>query len=309
MSDSVVTNPAALPSTGSFRLRMALAFFAIYFLWGTTFLAIRIAVAELPPLFAAGTRFLIAGVVLYGFMRLKGATPPTALQWRNLALTGMVMFVAEYGPLFWAEKTVPSGIVSVLAATIPILTLILEILILRQKHFRASTVVSTLLGFAGVGILLLRGEGLNFGLLPCLAVLAGSVCWSLGSIFNRSLDMPRSRPATAGATMLLGGAGLLLLSAATGELHPFPHVSLRAAGAVLYLIIFGSLVAFTAYVWLLGHMPASRVSNYAYVNPIVAVALGHFAASEPVTARTLAGTALVLVSVFLILRPSKSAAL
>jgi len=303
MSDSVVTNPAALPATGSFRLRMVLAFFAIYFLWGTTFLAIRIAVAELPPLFAAGTRFFVAGAVLYGFMRLRGAAPPTSRQWRNLALTGLVMFVAEYGPLFWAEKTVPSGIVSVLAATIPILTLILEIAILRQKHFHASTVISTLLGFAGVGILLLRGDGLTFGLLPCLAVLAGSVCWSLGSIFNRSLDMPRSRPVTAGATMLLGGVGLLLLSAATGELHPFPHISLRAAGAVLYLIVFGSLVAFTAYVWLLGHMPASRISSYAYVNPIVAVALGHFAASEPVTARTLAGTALVLVSVFLILRP------
>ncbi|HTB98969.1 MAG TPA: EamA family transporter [Terracidiphilus sp.] len=307
MSDSVVTNPAALPATGSFRLRIILAFFCIYFLWGTTFLAIRIAVEELPPLFAAGSRFFIAGAALYLFMRLRGATPPTRIQWRNLALTGLVMFVAEYGPLFWAEKYVTSGIVSVLAATIPILTLILEIIILRQKHFHASTIISTLLGFAGVGILMLHIEGGSVSIIPCIAVLLGSICWSLGSIFNRSLDMPKSRPVTSGATMMLGGIGLLALSAAIGEIHPFPHVSLRAAGAVLYLIIFGSLVAFTAYIWLLGHMPASRVSSYAYVNPIVAVALGHFAAAEPVTLRTLAGTALVLISVFLILRPQTPA--
>ena len=307
MSDSVVTNPAALPATGSFRLRIILAFFCIYFLWGTTFLAIRIAVEELPPLFAAGSRFFIAGAALYLFMRLRGATPPTRIQWRNLALTGLVMFVAEYGPLFWAEKYVTSGIVSVLAATIPILTLILEIVIVRQKHFHSSTLVSTLLGFAGVGLLMFHIDGGSVSIIPCIAVLLGSICWSLGSIFNRSLDMPKARPVTSGATMMLGGIGLLTLSASIGEMHPFPHISLRAAGAVLYLIVFGSLVAFTAYIWLLGHMPASRVSSYAYVNPIVAVALGHFAAAEPVTLRTLAGTALVLISVFLILRPQKPA--
>lgn len=306
MSDSVVINSADLPASGSFRLRVIASFFAIYFLWGTTFLAIRIAVEELPPLFAAGIRFFTAGVVLYVFMRIRGQARPTPIQWRNLGLTALVMFVAEYGPLFWAEKYVPSGIVSVLAATIPILTLILEILILRQKHFHLSTVLSTLLGFAGVAILLLRSEGHTFAFIPCVAVLAGSVCWALGSIFNRSLDMPSSRPLTAGATMMLGGIGLFALSAAFGEMHPLPHVSLRAAGALLYLIVFGSLVAFTAYVWLLGHMPASRISSYAYVNPIVAVALGYFVAGEPVTTRTLAGTALVLLSVFLILRPPKT---
>jgi drug/metabolite transporter (DMT)-like permease len=307
MSDSVVINPASLPATGSFRLRMILAFFAIYFLWGTTFLAIRIAVEELPPFFAAGTRFFIAGIALYAFMRVKGAALPTPAQWRNLAIMALTMFVAEYGPLFWAEKFVPSGIVSVLAATIPILTLILEMLILRQQHFRVSILLSSLLGFAGVGLLLLRGNGLSFPLVPCIAVLAGSVSWSLGAVLSRSMDLPSARPLTAGAIMMLGGVGLLLLSASFGELHPLPHISLRAALAVLYLIVFGSLVAFTAYIWLLAHMPASSVSSYAYVNPVVAVALGHFAAAEPVTARTLAGTALVIFSVFLTLHQPKPA--
>src|SRR3954453_17522763 len=130
MSTSAVTN-AKLSSAGSLKVRMVLAFFAIYFLWGTTFLAIRIVVEELPPLFAAGARFLAAGVLLFGFMLAKGETRPSARQWRNLLILSLLMFVAEYGPLFWAEKYVPSGIVSVLAAMIPIITLVLDMLVLR----------------------------------------------------------------------------------------------------------------------------------------------------------------------------------
>ena len=292
-------------AAGSFKVRMALAFFAIYFLWGTTFLAIRIAVEELPPLFAAGARFLAAGVLLFGFMLAKGEARPNARQWRNLLVLSLLMFVAEYGPLFWAEKYVPSGIVSVLAATIPILTLVLEMLVLRQQRWRASLAAATLLGFAGVGVLLLPSGGTHFGIGPCLAILAGCTTWSLGTVLSRSMDLPRARPVTAGATMMLGGGMLLLLSAGFGELHPMPHISLRALWALLYLIVFGSLLAFTAFVWLLAHMPATRVASHAYVNPIVAVALGYFAAGEPVTTRTLAGTALVLISVFMILRKDR----
>lgn len=305
MSDSAVSNTAPVSSSGLFRLLMIAAFFAIYFLWGTTFLAIRIAVEELPSLFAAGVRFFTAGVILYLFLRARGEARPTPVQWRNLCLIALLMFVAEYGPLFWAEKTVPSGVVSVLAATIPILTLISEMVLLRQQHFRWSVAVSSLIGFAGVGILLLRDRGQAFGLLPCFAVLGGSFSWSVGSVLSRSLDLPKSRPLTSGATMILGGGTLLALSALFGEMHPFPRLSLRAVEAELYLIVFGSLLGFTAFVWLLAHLPATRVSSYAYVNPIVAVALGHFAANEAVTLRTVAGTALVLLSVFLILRPAR----
>ena len=299
---SIVEPPAA----GSFKVRMILAFFAIYFLWGTTFLAIRIAVEELPPLFAAGARFLIAGVLLLGFMLAKGETRPSARQWRNLLIMSLLMFVAEYGPLFWAEKYVPSGVVSVLAATIPIITLALEMLILRQQRWRMSLAAATVLGFAGVAVLLLPGGEQHFAIAPCLAILCGGTTWSLGTVLSRSMDLPKARPVTAGAAMMLGGGMLLLLSAGFGEMHPMPHVSLRAVLALLYLIVFGSLLAFTAFVWLLAHMPATRVASHAYVNPIVAVALGHFAAGEPVTPRTLAGTALVLISVFMILRRGKA---
>jgi drug/metabolite transporter (DMT)-like permease len=304
MSDSVVSFAAQDRGSESFRVRMILAFFAIYVLWGTTFLAIRIAVEELPPLFAAGTRFFIAGAVLYAFMRFKGEAAPTFRQWRSLTIMALLMFVAEYGPLFWAEKYVPSGVVSVLAATLPILTMILEMLILRQQGMSPMLAVSILLGFAGVAVLLLPGSRQHLALVPCLAILAGATTWSLGSVLARSMELPKSRPTTAGAAMILGGGMLLALSAGFGEMHPFPHITMRAVWAVLYLVVFGSLLAFTAYVWLLAHMPATRVSSHAYVNPIVAVALGYFAAGEIITWRMVAGTVLVLISVFLILRRS-----
>ena len=185
--------------------RVPLAFFAIYVLWGTTFLAIRIAVQEVPPLFAAGIRFFVAGVLLYGFMRFRGQSAPTRAQWRSLAIIGLLMFVAEYGPLFWAEKYVPSGIASVLEATLPLLTLVIETLVFRQQRFHWRLLASTLLGFCGVGVLLLHGGEQHFGVLPCVAILAGATAWSLGSVLNRSLDLPESRPLTAGAAMLLGG--------------------------------------------------------------------------------------------------------
>ena len=302
MADSVVSNPAIQTERESHRIRLILSFFAIYVLWGTTFLAIRIAVEELPPLFAAGVRFFIAGVLLYAFVRVKGHARPTPIQWRNLTIMALLMFVAEYGPLFWAEKYVPSGVVSVLAATLPIVTMLLEMLILRQQRMRPMLAIAILIGFAGVAILLLPGGRQHLALIPCLAILAGATTWSLGSVLTRSMDLPKSRPTTAGAAMMLGGGILLALSAAFGEMHPFPHISLRAIFALLYLIVFGSLLAFTAFVWLLAHMPATRVSRHAYVNPVVAVALGYFAAGEIITPRIIAGSLLVLVSVFLILR-------
>jgi drug/metabolite transporter (DMT)-like permease len=291
-----------------FDLPLLTAFFAIYVLWGTTFLAIRIAVAELPPLLAAGARFFTAGLVLFVFMRVKGQPNPTARQWRSLLAMGVLMFVLTYAALFWAEKYVTSGLASVLEATIPLVTVALEMVVLRQQRFRWSVVAATLMGFCGVGVLLLPAGRAHAPLLPCLAVLGGTLAWSLGSVLTRAMDLPKSRPMTAGAAMMLGGGILLALSAASGDMHPWPHVSLRAAMPVVYLIVFGSLLGFTAFVWLLARMPATRVASHAYVNPLVAVALGYFAAHEAVTLRMLAGTALVIVSVFFILRGGRQEA-
>jgi drug/metabolite transporter (DMT)-like permease len=288
--------------TRRFDVRMLLAFFAIYFLWGATFLAIRIAVLEIPPFFTAGVRFFIAGATLYTFMRLRGQPAPSAVQWRGIAIIGLCMFVVTYGALFWAEQFVPSGITSVIEATLPLLAMTLEVFVFRQQPFRWRMLASVALGFCGIALLLLNNGEQSFGAFPCLVILAGGTAWSLGAVLTRSMPLPKSLPLTAGAEMMLGGAVLLALSQLTGELHSIPHIPLRAGLALLYLIVGGSLLGFTAYVWLLARMPATRVASHAYVNPLVAVALGYFVAGEEVTARTIVAATLVVGSVFLILK-------
>jgi len=281
--------------------RVALAFAAIYLLWGATFLAIRIAVLEVPPLFGGGLRFLIAGALLYTFMRLRGEPSPSAVQWRSITVVALCMFVVTYAALFWAEQYVPSGVAAVIEATIPIATVTLEVFVFRQQPFYWRTVVAVALGFCGVAGLLLGSGRQPLAQLPCLVILAAAVAWSLGAVLTRSMPRPHSAPLAAGAQMLLGGCVLLALSLAAGELQSFPHVSLRAALALSYLIVAGSLVGFTAYVWLLTRMPATRVASHAYVNPLVAVGLGYFAAGEVVTLRMLLAAALVVAGVFVIL--------
>ncbi len=290
------------PAKKRLDTRLILAFFAIYVLWGSTFLAIRVTVLLIPPWFAAGTRFFTAGVILYVFSRLRGVPRPTALEWRSLALVGVLMFAFTYAALFWGEQFVPSGVTSVLEATLPLITILLEIFVFRQKQFRWRALAAMLIGFCGVAVMLLKDGHQPLPAFPCLVILLGGTSWSVGSVWSRALPLPRSRPLTAGAEMMLGGAFLLVLSAATGELHPFPVIPLRAAGALLYLIVAGSLIAFTAFVWLLGRMPASKVASHAYVNPVVAIALGYFVAGEEITVRTLLGSALVIGSVFLTLK-------
>lgn len=305
MDTSTVTPATESATPAAPRVQVLLAFFAIYFLWGTTFLGIRVLVTEVPPLLAAGARFFTAGVLLYAFMRLRGKPAPTLPQWRNLGGVALLMFVVEYGALFWGEKYVPSGISSVFAATIPLLTLVLESLVLRQQRWSVALALSTVLGFAGVCVLLLPSARQAFPVAPALAILGGGAAWAVGSVISRSVDLPQSRPLTAGATMLAGGTGLFLCSALAGEVHALPHFSGRSLLALAYLIVVGSLLAYTAYVWLLARMPATRVSSYAYVNPIVALGVGHFLGGEILTGRTLAGTGLVVVSVSLILRAKK----
>ena len=292
-----------VPASRGRRLdvRVLLAFAAIYILWGATFLAIRIAVLEIPPFFSSGVRFLIAGALLYAFMRLRGQPGPSAREWRSIATIALCMFVATYGALFWAEQYVPSGITSVIEATLPITTVALEVFVFRQQPFRWRTLSAVVLGFCGVAWLLIRNDQ-PFPGLPCVVILAGGTAWSLGAVLTRSMPRPKSLPLAAGAQMMLGGAVLLALSRATGELHSFPHISLRAGLALSYLIVAGSLLGFTAYVWLLARMPATQVASHAYVNPLVAVALGYFVAGEALTMRMILASALVLASVLLILK-------
>jgi drug/metabolite transporter (DMT)-like permease len=212
------------------------------------------------------------------------------------------MFVATYGAVFWAEQYVPSGVTAVIEATLPITTIALEVFIFRQQPFSWRLLGAVVLGFAGVAWLLLKSGPQSFAALPCVVILAGGMAWSLGTVLTRSMPLPRSLTLAAGAQMMLGGAALLALSQASGELHPFPDIRLRAALALLYLIVAGSLLGFTAYMWLLARMPASRVASHAYVNPLVAVALGYFVAGEVLSVRMILATAIVVASVFLTLK-------
>jgi drug/metabolite transporter (DMT)-like permease len=301
MAISTVISEAPADGYRRMDLRVLLAFTAIYVLWGATFLAIRIAVLEIPPFFSSGVRFLIAGALLYVVMRLRGQPSPSAKEWRSIATIALCMFVATYGALFWGEQYVPSGITAVIEATLPITTVALEVFVFRQQPFRWRTLAAVALGFSGVAWLLIRSDQ-PFPGLPCLVILAGGAAWSLGAVLTRSLPRPKSVPLAAGAQMMLGGAVLLALSQATGELHSFPHISLRAGLALAYLIVAGSLLGFTAYVWLLARMPATQVASHAYVNPLVAVALGYFVAGEALTVPMMLASALVLASVLLILK-------
>jgi len=291
------------PDRGALPLdmRVALAFAAIYLLWGGTFLAIRVAVLEVPPLFSSGVRFLVAGALLYVLMRLRGQPSPTAVEWRSIAVVAVCMFVATYAALFWAEQYVASGITAVIEATLPITTVALEVFVFRQQPFRWRVAAAVALGFFGVAALLIGGDPMTVPMVPCLVILGGGTAWSLGAVLTRSMPRPQSAPLAAGAQMMLGGAVLLALSESSGELQSLPHISLRAALALSYLIVAGSLLGFTAYVWLLARMAATRVASHAYVNPLVAVALGYFVAGEALTARMMLAAVLVVASVVLIL--------
>jgi drug/metabolite transporter (DMT)-like permease len=305
METSAVIDKVPAQRARTVDVRVLLAFLAIYFLWGATFLAIRVAVLEIPPFFTAGLRFFTAGVLLFGFLRLRGTPAPSAVEWRSIIVIAVCMFVVTYGALFWAEQYVPSGVTAVLEATLPLIAMILEVFVFRRQPLRWRMLAAVVLGFLGVALLLLKNAEASFGVFPCLVILGGSVAWTLGAVLTRSMPLPKSVPLAAGAEMMIGGAVLLGLSLVTGEMHPLPHIPPRAAIALLYLIVGGSLLGFTAYAWLLARMPATRVASHAYVNPLVAVALGYFVAGEPVTMRMFLASALVVGSVFLILKPSK----
>ncbi len=283
------------------RLAYLLAFFAIYFIWGSTYFAIRVLVETVPPLLAAGLRFAIAGAVLYLWASARGAVQPTRIEWRNLAVLGAMMFLAAYGRLFWAEKSVPSGVASVLVATIPVWIAVFEIFVFKLERLRAALVGAICLGLIGVGLLAFNPGAGKVSALAALAILGAEVSWSFGTVLSKGMALPASKPMAASGEMLTGGIMLLACSALAGEQRTTPHFSAQACWALLYLVAAGSLVAYTAYVWLLGRMAATKVASYAYVNPVIALGIGYWLGGETVTARTMLGTGLVLASVVLLL--------
>src|ERR1700678_3607837 len=294
-----------LQTTRPHSWKILLAFGIIYFVWGSTFLAIRVGVHEVPPFLFAAMRFTVAGIFLYAWMRLSGTPTPSRREWAAATFLGTLIFLLDYGCLFWAEQRLPSGIAAIVLATIPVFITLLEIIFLRTQRLTIRLGLALLVGLGGVAVLTLHS--FSFGEVPinpagALALLVAAFTWSVATILTRRLALPASKPMSAAAQMTLGGAQLFVLAALSGEFagfHP-QAVSMKAWFALLYLIVAGSIVGFTAYVWLLHHESPTKVGNYAYVNPVAAVALGYFFGGESVGPRTLLGTLLVLISVIVI---------
>jgi drug/metabolite transporter (DMT)-like permease len=284
--------------------RLVAAFLAIYVIWGSTYLAIRVAIESVPPFLMASARFLAAGAILFAWTRARGGARATWRQWRSAAVVGTLLLAGGNGAVVWSEQRVPSGAVALLVATVPLWMVVLAWLWKGgpRPDWRVATGIA--LGLAGIAVLI-GPEALGAGKVDALgavAVLFGSLAWASGSIYSRTADLPGSQLLATGMEMLAGGAALGILGVASGELGAlhFAQISGRSTLAIAYLVVFGSLVAFTAYVWLLKATTPARVATYAYVNPVVAVVLGWAFAGEPLGGRTLLSAGVVLGAVALI---------
>ncbi|MHB2020809.1 MAG: EamA family transporter [Candidatus Xenobia bacterium] len=281
--------------------QVAVALAAVYLIWGSTYLGIRFAIETLPPLLMTGVRYLIAGLVLYLLQRLRGTEQPTWEQWRAAAIVGVLLFVGGNGAVVIAETCVPSGIVSVVVASVPLSLVLLE---WRLQGVRPSGLawIGLALGFSGIAMLVVPGQGHHIATWGILVVLAGTVSWAAGSYYARRAPLPRNTLLGAGMEMMSGGVAMLLLSGLWGEHVSVAAVSFRSVAALFYLICVGSLLGFSAYTWLLRNVRLSLVGTYAYVNPVVAVFLGWAIAGDPITGRILLASATVLAAVALIMK-------
>jgi drug/metabolite transporter (DMT)-like permease len=282
-----------------------LAFAIIYFVWGSTFLAIRVGVREVPPFLYAAMRFLAAGGAIYLWMIAKGERSPRVREWLSVLLLAVLIFVLDYGLLFWAEQHVPSGIAAVMMATIPVFMALSEIIFLRTQTLTVRLALALLVGIAGVAVLMSRS--LNLGGAPidtsgAIALIIGAISWAIASALTRKLPLPSSKVMSSGSQMLVGGVLLTITAAGLGEFSRFHPLAVSGGAwwSLLYLVVFGSIIAFTAYVWLIHHESVTKVGTYAYVNPVVAVVIGYFWGGETLDRRTILGTLLVLVSVVVI---------
>ncbi len=286
---------------------MLLAFAVVYVVWGSTYLAIRFAIETLPPLLMAAARFLTAGVILYAWRRARGVPAPSTRNWVAAVVVGLLLLLGGNGAVVWAEQTVPSGVAALLVAVVPLWMVLLDWLSPGGRRPGAIVGLGLAVGFAGVALLIgpgaiLRGAASGVDPFGAGVLMVGSFCWAAGSIYSRSAPLPPAPLLTTGMQMIGGGTGLLIAGLATGEASrlSLSGASPRSLLSLAYLIVFGAIVAYSAYTWLLRVVPAAQVSTYAYVNPVVAVALGWAFAGEPVTARTLAAAAVIVGSVALI---------
>jgi drug/metabolite transporter (DMT)-like permease len=282
------------------RIKIAAGFLVIYLTWGSTYLAVRLAIETVPPFLMVGVRSLIAGLLLCALAHARGASLPTRTEWRGALIVGLLFFVGCHGLLAWAQRGVETGFAALMLATVPLWVPLLDWL--RGARPTGRVVAALAIGFLGVALLIGASRGLSAAGSDPLAVavlLVSALSWALGSVLARALALPKSVTQAAGLELLLGGAVLLGVSVASGELAGFDvgAVSGRSALAIAWLAVVGSVLGFTVYGWLLRVAPPARVATYAYVNPVVAMALGWWLLGEPVTVAMLVASALILAAV------------
>jgi drug/metabolite transporter (DMT)-like permease len=288
-------------------VKLALAFAAIYVIWGSTYLAIRYAVETIPPLVTAGIRHSIAGGVLLTWAWIRGFRP-TREHWFSGFVLGALFFLVGHGTLHWAEQYVGSGLAALLIATEPMFIVVLAWLVNRQKISRVSALG---LGLGVAGVAILTGFEMSIkgsSLLGLLAVLVGSLSWSAGVVITPRLKLPSDALGRTALPTLCGAAMLLIAAGLSGEFHTthWSAISLRSVFGLGYLITFGSIVAFTSYTWLLQRMPTALVATHTYANPVVAVLLGWLIASEPLTMRVVLASVAILGAIVLIRRGERT---
>ncbi len=278
------------------------AFFAVYIIWGSTFLAMRIAVQDIPPALLAAGRCFGAGAILYLLAAARRQARATPLQWRNLAITGVFYFAGNQGLLATAQKNVPSGIAALFMAAIPLMMPLVWWAAHPARRPGLRTISGVTLGFAGVGGLIIARQGLpaeSIAPIDAALMLAAGLAWCIGTVLARTLDLPRSPIHIAAAQLIFGGAALLLVGTLIGAWSDFdpPAVPTDAWLGLGYLIVFGSLIGFMAYAWLIGVVAPTRVATYAFINPIVAVLIGWAVAGETIDAATLAAMGVIVLAV------------
>ena len=284
-----------------------IALLALYIVWGSTYLAIKFAVETIPPFFHAGIRFLVSGVILVLWQRAAGQPMPTRKQWVSLAIIGNLLLLGGNGLVSWAEQTIPSGIAALIIGGIPLFLVITESFRPGGVKPNRWTILGLAIGFLGIFILVdptdLTG-GSDLDTLGVGALFLACVFWSLGSVYSKHADLPKSSLMSTGGQMLAGSIGLFAVSLATGELAGWnvADVTTKSALGLVYLILAGSLIGFVSYGWLLQNAPISLVATYAYVNPIVAVLLGNWFANESLEPRVWLAAAIIVGSVMFINR-------
>lgn len=287
------------------RSRVLAAFAAVYIVWGSTYLAIRYGVMTIPPFMMVGARFLVSGTILYAWTRLRGAAKPSSREWRDASLAGTLMLCGGNGAVAWAEQRVPSGLAALIVAIVPLWMVLLEWARPRGTRPTLLTSLGVVLGLVGLAVLVGRDAftGPNDGvLIGSIVLVLGSLAWAGGSVVSRYGAHPDSSAMATGMQMLGGGVLLLLCSELVGEPSHFSvaHVSTASWLGWVYLVTFGSLLGFTAYIYLLKSVTPAKASTYAYVNPVVAVFLGWAIAHEQITPRMLLGAAVILGAVAMI---------